>query len=86
MVDKILNRKMVIYPFPVTSERQKWESIQRDFCCPSSICFMCKMLKFLDFHRVPIGTIIFIGSIKHVLLQNTQSNSHTQLKDALLCF
>lgn len=82
MVDKFLNGKMGIYPFPFTSERQKWEFMQRDFYCPSLICFTCKMLRFLDFHRVPIGTIIFSDDTKHVLLQST----HTQLKDALLCF
>lgn len=74
--------KIVIYPFPFTPERQKWEFLQKDFCCPSLICFTCKMLRFLDFHRAPVGTIIFIDGTKHFLLQNI----HTQLKDALLCF
>lgn len=82
MVDKILNGKIVIYPFPFASERQKWEFMQRDFCGPSLICFMCKMLRFLDFHRVPIGTIIFMDGTNHVLVQKT----HNQLKDALLYF
>lgn len=64
----------MIYPFPFTSERQKWEFMQRDFYCPSLVCFTCKMLRFLDFHRVPIVTTIFIDSTKHLLLQNTHTH------------
>lgn len=71
---------LIKYHLLVTPGRQKQEFIKMCFGCQSFICFTWEVLRFLDSHRVPLGTEIVISDAKCVLLGNIWPNFYALLR------